>query len=109
MDRVKILLDSLNNLSKSYQEQVEIFPSFVDVFDEVISDFDDAFQFLPTLMDEHEISYDAVKEILKCFNLIELNLTVEERKTDESFEHDEAWNLVRELASNAARLMNMKA
>lgn len=105
-NKLSILKGGLNNLSKPYREQLVSFPDFVDVFDEVISDFDNAFRLLPTLMDERIISYEAVREILKCYNFIELNLSIEERKTDESFEFDEAWNLVREYATNAINLLN---
>lgn len=102
----KLLMDSLENLSKTYQEQVMSFPDFVDVFDEVVTDFDDAFRLLPTLMDEKLISYEAVSEIIKCYNLIEINLSVEEQKTDESFEFSNEWNLVRGHAKNALNLMS---
>lgn len=100
-----ILTDSLFNLSKSYSEQLNSFPDFVDVFDEVISDFDNAFHLLPTLMDENLLSYETVKELIRCHNLIELNLSVEERTTDQSFEFDECWNLVREYSTKALNLM----
>lgn len=103
----KILVSSLKNLSKNYSEQVSSFPDFVDVFDEVISDFDNAFHLLPTLMDKKLVSYEAVKEMIKCRNLIELNLSVEERTSDESFEFDDCWNLVREYSVNALNLMEM--
>lgn len=92
-------------MSKSYQEQVNYFPDYVDVFDEILSDFDNAFRLLPTLMEHNAISYKAVKEILKCNNLIELNLSNEEKQTDERFESDEVWNLVREYASIALNLL----
>ena len=104
-NKLSLLQNSLVVLSKPYQVQVNNFPEYADVFDEVISDFDNAFRLLPVLMEEHVISYEAVKEILKCNNLIELNLSIEERQTDESFENDEVWNLVREYATNALNLL----
>lgn len=104
-DNYTILVCSLENLSKAYEEQINSFPEFVDVFDEVISDFDNAFHLLPLLMDENLIPYKAVTEIIRCNNLIELNLSIEERKTDESFRDGEVWNLVREYASNAVALL----
>lgn len=104
-NKLALLKESLICLSKPYQEQVDSFPDYVDVFDEVISDFNDAFGLLPAIMEEQAISYEAIKEILKCYNLIELNLSIEERQTDESFETDDAWNLVREYACNALNLL----
>lgn len=100
-DQLYLLKQSLKNLSKSYQEQLEVFPKYVDVFDEVISDFDNAFRLLPMLMEENLVSYGAIKEILKCYNLIDLNLAIEERCTDENFEKASYWQLVREYANNA--------
>lgn len=101
-----VLKNSLENLSKPYKEQLNSYPNFVDVFDEVISDFGDAFLLLPVLMDENSISYEAVKEILKCNNLIDLNLSIEERRTDQSFESDQSWDLVRKLSKDALDLLN---
>lgn len=104
-NKLSLLKNSLVCLSKPYLEQVNSFPDYVDAFDEVISDFDNAFRLLPVLMEERVVSYEAVKEILKCNNLIELNLSIEERQTDESFENDDVWNLVREYATNALNLL----
>ena len=104
-NKLLLLKKSLKNLSKPYQEQVKEFPYYVDVFDEVVSDFDNAFRLLPILMEENLVPYNAVNEILKCNNLIELNLSMDEELTDESFEKDEKWNLVRQYAVNALRLM----
>lgn len=103
--KLLLLKHSLLCLSKPYQEQISNFPDYVDVFDEVISDFDNAFRLLPILMEEQIISYEAVKEILKCNNLIQLNLSIEERQTDESFKNDKAWNLVRESATYILSLL----
>lgn len=100
-NRLSLLKKSLVFLSKSYEEQLGIYPDYVDVFDEVISDFDDAFRLLPLIMEEKCISYEAVREILACYNLVNLNLSVEERQTIESFKADPAWNLVRGRAANA--------
>lgn len=104
-NQLNLLEQSLKNLSKSYQEQLEIFPEYVDVFDEVISDFDNAFRLLPMLMEEKLVSYEAIKEILKCYNLIDLNLSIEERCTDENFEKSSYWQLVREYANNALEIL----
>lgn len=103
--KLSLLRDSLTNLSKSYQEQINNFPDYVDVYDEVVSDFDNAFRLLPAIMEQRAISYEALIEILKCNNLIAINLSVTERQTDKSLENDEAWNLVRAYASNALNLL----
>lgn len=103
--KLSLLINSLQNLAKSYKEQISSFPDYVDVFDEVISDFDNAFRLLPAIMEEQVISYEAVREILKCNNVIEFNLSIEGRITDESFEIDDSWNLVREYARTAIVLL----
>jgi hypothetical protein len=105
-NKLLLLKSSLEKLSKPYNEQVNSYPDFVDVFDEVISDFDDAFRLLPALMEKKIVSYSTIYELLKCNNLIELNLSVEDKKTDESFESDKSWNLVREYANNALNLLS---
>lgn len=105
----KILINSLINLSKTYQEQVESFPEYVDVFDEVISDFDNAFSLIPTLMEENLIPYSAVKELIKCNNLINLNMSLEDDITDDIFANGNSWNLVREYAQNALEIIKNNA
>jgi len=100
-NKLLLLKRSVENLSKPYKEQLKIYPNYVDIFDEIISDFYDAFQLLPIFMENKMVSYLAVYELLRCHNLIELNLSIEERNTDESFEKDTVWNLVREYANNA--------
>ncbi|WP_026703621.1 hypothetical protein [Flavobacterium soli] len=105
-NKLLLLKKSLENLSKPYNDQIDSYPDYVDVFDEVVSDFDNAFRLLPVLMEDNVISYELTKEILKCNNLIVLNLSIEERNTDESFENDDSWNLVRESARNALNLMD---
>lgn len=104
-NKLSLLKKSLVCLSKAYKEQMAFFPDYTDVFDEVISDFDNAFRLLPSLMEVRIVSYEAVIDILKCNNLIVLNLSIEERQTDESFENDDAWNLVREYAASALNLL----
>lgn len=104
-NKLSLLKDSLVGLSKPYKEQQAIFPDYADVFDEVISDFDNAFRLLPILMEAGIVSYEAVIDILKCNNLIELNLSIEERKTDASFKSDDSWNLVRAYATSALNLL----
>lgn len=104
-NKLSLLRNSLVRLSKPYKEQLAIFPDYADAFDEVISDFDNAFRLLPSLMEAKKVSYEAVIDILKCNNLIVLNLSIEEMQTDESFESDDAWNLVREYATRALNLL----
>jgi hypothetical protein len=104
-NKLLLLKKSLQNMAKPFKEQLAIFPEFVDVVDEVISDFDNAFRLLPALMEEKAIPYDAVKEILKCNNIIVLNLSIDGMQTDEKFEFDSSWNLLREYAYNALNQM----
>ncbi len=104
-NKLSLLRNSLVTLSKPYKEQIAILPDYADAFDEAISDFNNAFRLLPSLMEARVVSYEAVIDILKCNNLIELNLSIEERQTDESFENDDAWNLVREYATRVLNLL----
>lgn len=99
------LVKSLVNLALPYKEQLQVFPDYLDYLDEIVSDFDDAFHLVPQLMDQNLISYEAVRDILHCHNLIELNYAQEEKMTDQSFEFDDAWMLVRKYAKDILLLI----
>lgn len=102
-NRLNLLIESLENLSKSYHEQKEMFPDYVDFFDAVIGEFMDSFNLLPGIMEEHKISYGSVIEILRCFNLIDLTFRLSDNLSDENFRNDANWQLVREYAGSALR------
>lgn len=104
-EQYDLLLVTLKNLAKPYDEQIKSYPEFVDVFDEVISDFNDAFQSLPDLIDDKLVIYGAVAEIIRCQIMIDLNLSFDDRMTDESFKSGEPWNLVRKHARLALDLL----
>jgi hypothetical protein len=104
-ENYKLLIDSLENLAKKYEDQVSSYPGFVDVFDEVISDFTEAFLLLPNIMEERMLSYEAVREIIICRNMIALNLASEQLQTDESFELHASWNLLRQHAAAALAMI----
>lgn len=105
MDQYKILVDSLKLVGLSFKEQKRYLPDFVeDVQEDVISEFDSAFKLIPQLMDANKLSYKAVSKILSCYILIDMNLDREDL-TSQSFEYDESWEKVRELAKEALREM----
>lgn len=98
-----LLVESLNNLGLPYHKQLLLFPNYVDVVDEIITDFDNAFPLVAQLMDEKKISYSSVRLILHCYNLINLNLSVDERMSNENFKSADYWQLVRDYANNALK------
>jgi hypothetical protein len=103
INRLNLLIESLENLSKSYQEQKKMFPDYVDFFDAVIGEFMDSFNLLPSIMEEDRISYESVIEILRCFNLIDLTFRTSDNLSDENFRNDSNWQLVRKYAGRALR------
>lgn len=104
-NKLLLLKNSVEILSKPYDEQLKNYPDYVDVFDEVISDFINAFKLLPILMENNIVSYLSVYELLSCYNLIELNLSIEDRTTDHSFKEEIFWSSVREHAKTAFTLL----
>ncbi|RYD53624.1 MAG: hypothetical protein EOP52_05680 [Sphingobacteriales bacterium] len=104
-NHLTLLKNSLLNISKPYQEQINLFPNYVDVFDELLSDFDNAFRLLPLIMEEEKISYRCVLNILKCNNIINLTMEIEGKQTDESFENDNEWMELRRTAQKALNLI----
>lgn len=103
--KLLILKRGLLNLSKSYDEQVKLYPKFVDVFDEILSDFEDGFILLPSLIREGVIKEDTASVIKVCDDLINLNLKNDDLLSDESFEFSTSWNEVRMYANKALELL----
>lgn len=95
----------LQNLSLEYENLSQVYPSFVDVVDEVIGDFDETFKTLPRLIEQNKISIKAVVEILKCKNLIDLIFTMEDKMSDDCFRTCQEWKILREHARNAYDLI----
>lgn len=103
--KISVLKNGLLNLSKNYSDQVKLYPKFVDVFDEILGDFEDGFILLPTLINEGIIKEDTVSMIKICDNLIKLNLKNDDLLSDESFEFSNSWNEVRIYAKKALELL----
>lgn len=99
MANIQLLINSIKLLSMPYEEQRNYLPGFVGdglIQDDVLTDFDIAFSIVPILMEKKELSYEAVKQILKCNNLISLNLTRPDLPPDAFKDHPD-WGRVREL------------
>ncbi|WP_353102326.1 hypothetical protein [Myroides odoratus] len=99
--KLSVLKVGLLNLSKNYKEQIKLYPEFVDVFDEVLSDFEDGFILLPSLIYEGIVKEKTASIIKICDNLININLKNDDLLSDESFEFSNSWNEVRMYAKKA--------
>ena len=110
MNQYQLLIDSLRLMSLSYEDQVKVLPDFVSrnvdtMQDDIVSNFCDAFSLFPQLMETNTLPYLAVKKILYCFNLVELNIS----RTDivyEDFKSSTPWEGVRQLAKEALEAMS---
>lgn len=105
-NQYKLVVNSLKLLALSYKDQKKILPEFVDIIDDVVSEFFNSFHLVPQLMDVKRLSYSAVNKILHCYVAIEMNMSIKERLTDKSFESGESWERVRTLARESLIEMN---
>lgn len=103
--KLSILKEGLLNLSKKYSDQVQFYPIFVDVFDEVLCDFEDGFVLLPSLISNGVLKNETILMIEKCNDLINFNLKTEDLLSDYSFEFSNEWNEVRKYAKKALDLL----
>jgi hypothetical protein len=102
----KSLVESLKLLASSYDDQKNYLPDFVDVKDEVIATFGDAFLLVPQLVEQDFLSKNAIASVVRCFNWMELATRDENISDLESFKNHENWQKVRELAAKALDDMN---
>lgn len=97
----KSLVESLRLLAGSYENQLRYLPEFVDVKDEVIAVFSDAFLLLPQLIEGGFLSIKAIASIVRCFNWMDMALRNESMSDLESFKGQDIWQKVRLLADKA--------
>ncbi len=106
MYKYKTLVESLNLLRLSYKEQRNVVPDFiVNIQDDIVSDFYNAFILLPQIMEQKKVSFKAVQLILECYVQVDLNISNMEL-TYGSFQNHPLWQRVRQLATEA--LIEMK-
>lgn len=106
MSQYNFLVNSLKLVALPFEKQKTLLPDFIgdNIQNDIVTEFDNAFRLLPQLMDENKLSYLAVKEILSCYILMDLNVHNTDM-TDESFKSDELWDKVRTLAGEALKEM----
>ena len=102
----KLLVNALKLVALPYEEQKSFLPDFVgdNIQNDVVSDFDIAFEMVPKLMDKNMLSYLAVKKILRCYILIGINVATPSM-TLESFKSHKLWESVRLYAREALQEM----
>ncbi len=88
-----------------YEDQRKILPDFVDdIQDDIVSEFNNAFMLLPQLMEQNKVSYEAVKSILTCYILMEMNISNSDLP-EKAFENHETWENIRNSAKQALEEM----
>jgi len=97
----KSLVESLRLLASSYENQLDYLPHFVDIQDEVVAAFGDAFLLLPQLIEGDFLSMTAIASIVRCFNWMDMTVRNESVSDLESFRSHEFWQTVRSFADIA--------
>ncbi len=97
----KSLIESLKLLSASYENQVKSLPEFVNVQEEVISIFNDAFLLLPQLIESNLITMIAIAWIIRCFNWINILIKNEKTAKLKAFKNHKDWQKIRKFANKA--------
>ncbi len=100
------LVQSLKLLAASYKEQKAVLPDYVEIQDEVVSMFGDAFLLLPQLIENDFLSRNAIAYIISAFNWMDLAMRSEETANVEAFRTHEFWQKVRWFATQS--LLEMK-
>lgn len=98
--KYKKLTESLKLLSLPYSEQAKFIPDFADIPFEVIDTFENAFLFLPELIENKQLSVSGLACLLRLHNMINLISSDPRLKdfTETEFESAKEWAMVRELA-----------
>lgn len=97
----KSLVESLRLLASSYENQLDYLPDFVNIQDEVVATFGDAFLLLPQLIEGNFLSMKAIASIVRCFNWMDMTVRNDSVSDLESFKSHETWQKVRSFADMA--------
>ena len=102
------IVESLKLLSLPFDEQIQFFPEYVDVPFEIFDTFEKSFMLLPQVLESDKITYQAVPNLLRLHNFINMEL----RNPDfdileaEKLCNSREWNIIRELSKEILELMN---
>jgi hypothetical protein len=105
-NQFNLLVDSLKLLSSCYEDQKKSLPDFVNIKDEVISSFEDAFLLMPQLIEKDYVTKKSIISIIRCYNWMELVNRDETIADKESFINHDKWQKIRYLARKALEDIN---
>lgn len=95
------LVESLQLLASSYEDQLEFLGDSLDIQDEAICGFWHVFQLLPELIEEAHLSSQGTASIIRCFNFMDMAIHDESLSDLASYKNHEVWQTVRVLAGKA--------
>jgi|AntRauTorckE5430_2_1112549.scaffolds.fasta_scaffold07211_2 hypothetical protein len=99
VDQLKMLRDSLLQLSKSPEELRTLIPNFVvDIEGDIVSDFENAFVVLSGVLKKHTLTYESIIAILEINNMISIAMTTED-VPDDFFTNSYIWTEIRKKAA----------
>ncbi|MGD8780273.1 MAG: hypothetical protein PVH88_15065 [Ignavibacteria bacterium] len=104
----KYLVESLKLVCSSYEEQKKYLPKFVEIQDEVVATFTDAFLLMPQLVENNFLSIKAIAFIIRSYNWMEIGMRNNETSNVNSFKDHDIWKKVRESAKEALKAMDVK-
>ncbi len=101
-EQEKLVIESLKLLAMPLQSQKDFLNDFVDVPDDVISNFENAFLVLPILIENDKFTNNFIASVLRLNNKIKWCLRNIEL---DDFENSE-WNKVRIMSNETLKLIN---
>lgn len=99
--QLDILIKSLDLLASSVEDLERTLPAFVNVGEDVISEFENGFLLLPQLIENKMLSTDSIVSMLRLNNKVQWCL----RNIGEEYFSNEEWNKVRALAKLTSQLI----
>lgn len=97
----KKIVESLKLLALSLEDQESYLPDFADVPDDVTSSFENAFLFLPLIVEHNKLSNNSIASILRLNNKVQWCL----RNLDLDDFSNAEWNKVRQMARDTLLIM----
>lgn len=104
-EQYQTLVESLRLLAASYSTQLKVLPPYVDLIDEVVGTFEEAFYLTPEMILQDLISKEGAAYLIKLFVLIDFASRNEDLFTNDALRDDKRWMEIRSLAQDILKLL----
>ncbi len=100
-EQYRALIESIKLAAAPYSMQISNMPSYVNIVDEVVNTYEEAFYLLPELIINNYVSKEATASLIKLFTWINLTSKDESLCTTDALRTNVRWGEIRKYAKES--------